>query len=67
MTDYRVLFYKTLPSAKDHVSKQLLGQFDINTDSPSGALVLAERQMRDDLANADRIEVICAQVSALSS
>lgn len=57
MADYRVLFYKTVPTSNDHARKQLLGQFDITSDSASGALVLAEHEFRVDLASADRIEV----------
>lgn len=57
MADYRVLFYKTMRVTEDHASKHLLGQFDITSDSPSGALVLAERQLKDNLADADCIEV----------
>lgn len=60
MTDYRVLFYKTLRVTGDQASKHLLGQFDVASDSPSGALVLAERQLKDNLADADRIEVMRA-------
>lgn len=60
MADYRVLFYRTLLTSKDHISKHLLGQFDITSDSPSGALVLAEQQFQCDLADADRIEVMQA-------
>jgi len=58
MATYRVLFYKMSPTSTNQASKQLLGQFDITSDSASGALVLAERQL-DDLASADRIEVTC--------
>ena len=61
--DYRVLFYKNLLTYKDQASKLLLGQFDITSDSPSGALVLAERHLRHDLADADRIEVMQAPSS----
>ncbi len=37
MADYRVLLYRTLLTSKDQISKHLLGQFDITSDSPSGA------------------------------
>lgn len=60
MADYRVLFYRTLLTSKDQLSKHLLGQFDITSDSPSGALVLAERQFPHNLADVDRIEVMQA-------
>ena len=64
MANYRVLFYKTLLTPKDQTSKRLLGQFDITSDSPSGALVVAEQHLGPDLTNADRIEVMQAPAAA---
>lgn len=58
MSNYRVFFYKTLLTTKGQNAKHLLGQFDITSDSPSGALILAERQLTSGLADADRIEVM---------
>ncbi len=56
MKNYVVLFYKTAPNSSD--AKHLLKRFDIVSDSPSGALVLAEQQLQENLADADHIEVI---------
>ncbi len=58
MSKFRVSFYRTVPDAIGHSSKHLQKQFDLNSDSPSGALVEAERLFdRDDLT-ADRVEVV---------
>ena len=58
MPNLRVSFYGTALSASGHGSKHLLKQLDLPSDSPSGALVEAERLFdRDDLT-ADRVEVV---------
>ena len=58
MSKFRVSFYKTVPGAIGHSSKHLQNQVDLSSDSPSGALVEAERLFdRDDLT-ADRVEVV---------
>jgi len=58
MSKFRVSFYKTVPGASGHSSKHLQKQVDLSSDSPSGALVEAERLFdRDDLT-ADRVEVV---------
>jgi hypothetical protein len=58
MSKFRVSFYKTVPNASGHSSKHLQKQVDLSSDSPSGALVEAERLFdRDDLT-ADRVEVV---------
>lgn len=43
MPEFRVSFYKTLQNASGHSSKHLQKQFDLTSDTPSGALVAAER------------------------
>jgi hypothetical protein len=59
MTKYRVLAYRTATFAKYVDSpKVLLGVVELSSDSPSGALVAAERQLEDALLKADRIEVV---------
>ena len=46
MARYHVLFYKNLLSSDGHNFKCLERQFDVESDSPSGALVLAEQGAR---------------------
>jgi hypothetical protein len=58
MSEFRVSFYKTLQIASGHSSKHLQRQFDLNSDSPSGALVAAERLLDPSSLEADRIEVV---------
>ena len=43
MSEFRVSFYKTVQNASGHSSKHLQRQLDLTSDSPSGALVEAER------------------------
>ena len=58
MSKFRVSFYTTVQNASGHSSKHLQRQLDLSSDSPSGALVEAERLFdRDDLT-ADRVEVV---------
>ena len=52
---YRVSFYK---DSDGHSFKNLQRQIDIRADSPSQALVLAEREIDNERLNADCIEVM---------
>ena len=61
MPEFRVSFYKTLENAGEHRSKHLQGQFDLTSDSPSGALVAAER-----LFDPRGLEVDCVEVMDIS-
>ena len=56
MSKFRVSFYKTLGHASGHSSKHLLRQLDLTSDSPSGALVAAERLF--DPRGSDCVEVV---------
>jgi hypothetical protein len=58
MSKFRVSFYKTLQNASGHSSKQLLRQLDLTSDSPSGALVAAERLFDQRGLEADCVEVV---------
>jgi hypothetical protein len=58
MSKFRVSFYKTLPHASGHSSKHLLRQLDLTSDSPSGALVAAERLFDPRRAETDCVEVV---------
>jgi hypothetical protein len=58
MSEFRVSFYKTLRNASGHSSKHLQRQFDLSSDSPSGALVAAERLLDPGSLEVDRIEVV---------
>ncbi len=62
MSEFRVSFYKTLQDASGHSSKHLQKQLDLTSDSPSGALVAAERLFDPRGLEADRVEVV--QVTA---
>ncbi|WP_213770523.1 hypothetical protein [Bradyrhizobium sp. dw_78] len=55
MANYRVKFFKIAPGSTGH--KHLQQQFDVVSESPSGALVLAEAQVKDAADLLDCIEV----------
>jgi hypothetical protein len=61
MPEFRVSFYKTLRDGGGHSSKHLQKQFDLTSDSPSGALVAAER-----LFDQRSLEVDCVEVMDIS-
>jgi hypothetical protein len=65
MSEFRVSFYKTLQNASGHSSKHLQKQFDLTSDSPSGALVAAERLFDQRSLESDCIEVL--QISPTSN
>ena len=58
MSKFRVSFYNTVGNASGHSSKHLQKQIDLTSDSPSGALVEAERLFDKDSLAADRVEVV---------
>jgi len=58
MREFRVSFYKTLHNASGHSSKHLQRQFDLTSDSPSGALVAAERLFDQRGLEVDCVEVV---------
>jgi hypothetical protein len=58
MSKFRVSFYKTLRDASGHSSKHLQRQLDLTSDSPSGALVAAERLFDRRGSETDRVEVV---------
>jgi len=58
MPEFRVSFYKTVQNAVGHGSKHLQRQFDLTSDSPSGALVAAERLFDQRALEVDRVEVV---------
>jgi hypothetical protein len=58
MSKFRVSFYKTLPHASGHSSKHLQRQLDLTADSPSGALVAAERLFDPRGSETDCVEVV---------
>jgi hypothetical protein len=58
MSKFRVSFYKTAQNASGHSSKHLQRQLDLTSDSPSGALVGAERLFDKGSLAADRVEVV---------
>ena len=58
MSSYRVCFYKTALSSEGHNFKHLLRQIEVQSASPSEALVLAERQIEPNLMDADCVEVM---------
>lgn len=58
MRSYRVLFYKTLANSTGHCSKCLEQQIDLDADTPSQALVLAEGRVDERLVDTDCIEVV---------
>jgi hypothetical protein len=58
MSKFRVSFYTTVQNSRGHSSKRLQRQLDLSSDSPSGALVEAERLFDKDSLAADRVEVV---------
>jgi hypothetical protein len=58
MREFRVSFYKTRRNASGHSSKHLQRQFELTSDSPSGALVVAERLFDQRDLEVDWIEVV---------
>jgi hypothetical protein len=58
MSKFRVSFYKTLPHASGHSSKHLQRQLDLTADSPSGALLAAERLFDPRGSETDCVEVV---------
>jgi hypothetical protein len=58
MSEFRVSFYKTLQNASGHSSKHLQRQLDLTSDSPSGALVAAERLFDPRGSETDCVEVV---------
>ena len=58
MNSYRVLFYKDLLNSDGHSFKCLQQQIDVHSDSPSGALMLAEASIDNDRLDADCVEVV---------
>jgi hypothetical protein len=57
MTNYRVSFYKDLLNSDGHSFKCLQHQVDVQSDSPSQAMVLAERLVDNERLDADCVEV----------
>lgn len=57
MPDYHVNFYKTLLNSQGHSFKCLQQGIDVKSDSPSGALLLAQAKLGSTL-DPDCIEVI---------
>jgi hypothetical protein len=62
MSKFRISFYKTLQDASGHNAKHLQKQLEVTSDSPSGALVAAER-----LFDPYGLETDCIEVMQLSS
>ena len=58
MNSYRVSFYKDLLNSDGHSFKCLQRQIDVESDSPSQALVLAERLVDNERLSADCFEVM---------
>jgi hypothetical protein len=58
MSEFRVSFYKSPPDASGHSSKHRQRQFDLTADSPSGALVAAERLFDPRASETDCVEVV---------
>jgi hypothetical protein len=61
MNSYRVSFYKDLLNSNGHRFKCLQRQIDVQSDSPSGALVLAQQ-----LTHSESLEVDCVEVVHLA-
>lgn len=57
MSDYRVSFYKTLLSSQGHSFKCLQKEIEVQSDTPSGALTLAQNRLRAAF-EPDCVEVI---------
>jgi hypothetical protein len=58
MNNYRVLFYKDLLNSDGHSFRCLQRQVDVQSESPSQAMVLAERLIDNGRLCADCIEVM---------
>jgi hypothetical protein len=58
MSKCRVSFCKTLQNASGRSSKHLQRQLDLTSDSPSGALVAAERFFDPRSVEGDCVEVV---------
>ena len=58
MSKFRVSFYKTLRHASGRSSNHLIRQLDLTSDSPSGALVAAERLIDPHSSDSDCVEVV---------
>jgi hypothetical protein len=58
MSKFRVSFYKSLPHASGNSTKHRQSQFDLTADSPSGALVAAERLFDPRVSETDCVEVV---------
>ena len=67
MSKFRVSFYKTLRHASGYGSKHLLRQLDLTSDSPSGALVAAERLIDPRDSEADCVEVVNISLRAMTT
>jgi hypothetical protein len=63
MTNYRVSFYKDLLNSDGHSFKCLQRMVDVETDSPSQALLTAERLVDNERLNADCVEVMHLSVN----
>lgn len=57
MSDYRVNFYKTLLNSQGHSFKCLQREIEVQSDTPSGALTLAQNRL-DVGFEPDCIEVV---------
>jgi hypothetical protein len=55
---YRVAFYKDLLNSDGHGFKCLQRQVDVESESPSQAMVVAEQLVNNERLNADCIEVM---------
>lgn len=58
MNGYRVSFYKDLLNSSGHSFRCLQRQIDVDSNDPSQALVLAERQIGNRCLNIDCVEVM---------
>ena len=58
MNSYRVSFYKDLLNSNGHSFKCLQRQIDVQSDGPSGALVLAQQLTHSESLEADCVEVV---------
>jgi hypothetical protein len=58
MNNFRVSFYKELCNSDGHRFKCLQRQVEVQSDDPSGAMLLAERLVDNERLNADCVEVV---------
>jgi hypothetical protein len=58
MNSYRVSFYKDLLNSSGHSFKCLQRQIDVQSDSPSQALMLAQQLTHSESLEADCVEVV---------